>query len=87
MGSKTPLSTALPEEVVNRNTRSLLNALNSAATFLLLLALAAIPALAQGVPGQDPLVNEEDASLRQGAVDQFQEATGYSPRMLEAYAG
>ena len=38
-------------------------ALNSAATVLLLLALVVTPALGQEAPGQDPLVNEDDATL------------------------
>ena len=144
MGSEAPLGVALPEGALNRNARSWQHALNSAATLLLLLALAALPALGQELPGQEapgqePLVNEDDAtlpetslgnvvqtarshydsgvrmmkqaaklaakaaeaetpekreklekkvaSLREGAMEEFKEAIGYNPRMLEAYAG
>jgi hypothetical protein len=48
---------------VNRNTRGSHDALNSAATLVLLLALAALPALGQEAPGQEPLINEDDATL------------------------
>jgi len=139
MGSEAPLGVALPEEALNQNAHGSHQALDSAATLLLLLALAALPALGQEAPGQEPLINETDAtlpetglgnvvqtarlhydsgvrmmkqaakleakaneaetpekrekrenkvvSLREGAMKQFQEAIGYNPGMLEAYAG
>lgn len=139
MGSEAPVGVALPEEALKQNAHSSHQALKSASTLLLLLALAALPALGQEAPGQEPLINEDDAtlpetslgnvvqtarfhydsgvrmmkqaakleaklaeaetpekrqkrekkvaSLREDAVDQFQEAIGYNPKMLEAYAG
>jgi tetratricopeptide (TPR) repeat protein len=139
MGSEAPLGVTLPEEAMNQDARSSHQALDSAATLVLLLALAALPALGQEAPGQEPLINEDDAtlpetslgnvvqtarfhydsgvrmmkqaakleakaaeaetlekrakrekkvaSLREGAIGQFQEAIGYNSGMLEAYAG